>query len=376
MSGPVALELFAGAGGAALGLRDAGFTAQVCVDADESAVATLRAAGFPGLCARVEDLDPELYAGAEIVWASPPCQPYSRAGRRRGADDPRDAWPATLRFVRGARPTWVVIENVRGAPAERWASELLRAGFAHADHQVLDAADYGVPQRRRRSFVVAGPVRFAWPARSHHGPSVPFLLRGGLQPWRTLRQALGVAVAGGGSNPRQRGDKRTIRDLTDEPSTTRPGNALPVTYDPEHWLDRPSPAVTACEAKGTRGRNMFGRTASGVLRGGPDRASDALWLATGGMLDEPAPTLSGGSKRSHVNGTSIISANGEARVRLRGEGVRRVTVEQAAAIQSFPAGYPFQGSKQAQYRQVGNAVPPPLAEALGRAVLAAMREAA
>lgn len=78
-------------------------------------------------------------------------------------------------------------------------------------------------------------------------------------------------------------------------------------------------------------------TRSGAQRGGPDRASDALWLATGR---------------------------------------RRATVEEVAAIQAFPAGYPFQGTVDARYRQVGNAVPPPLAEAIGRAVRVAMREAA
>jgi len=303
---PVAVELFAGAGGAALGLGAAGFEAQVCVDSDASAVATLCAAGFPGLCARVEDLDPELYAGAELVWASPPCQPYAQGGKREGEDDPRDGWPATFAFVRGARPRWVVIENVRGAPADRWARELERAGFTEAEARELDAADYGVPQRRRRLFVVAGPRRIRWPRPTHYGPDLPFLLRGDRRPWVTLRAALGVQ---GTAETRE-----------------------------EEWLDRPAPTVTTCEVKGTRGPAMFHPTRAGVQRGSrPDRVSDALWLATG---------------------------------------QRRATLLEVAVLQAFPPGYPFQGTVDARYRQVGNAVPPPLAEALGRAVFAAMREAA
>ena len=77
---------------------------------------------------------------------------------------------------------------------------------------------------------------------------------------------------------------------------------------------------------------MSGRTRAGKKRGGPDRASDALYLATGR---------------------------------------RRLTVEECSTLQGFPVGHPFQGTKSAQYRQVGNAVPPKLAEVVGRQIPAA-----
>lgn len=91
-------------------------------------------------------------------------------------------------------------------------------------------------------------------------------------------------------------------------------------------LDTPAPTVTGTEVKGTRAGPASGYTMSG----GPDRASDAAWLATGRRRLEPA---------------------------------------ECAALQSFPPGYPFKGTKTAQYTQVGNAVPPPLAYALANAIL-------
>ena len=95
------LDLFAGAGGAALGLREAGFEHVACVERDPSAAATLRAAGFPAVEADVRDLDYAALAGTiDVLWASPPCQAWSQANQHaklKGADDvERNGWPWTL----------------------------------------------------------------------------------------------------------------------------------------------------------------------------------------------------------------------------------------------------------------------------------------
>lgn len=303
------LTLFAGGGGADIGLQRAGFRHLACVEADTHACATLRAAGFPAVQAWIGTGQPERRArgkvlpplpvfdaaahpGSDLLWASPPCQPFSRAGKQLGAADERNGWPATLDAIRAARPRWVVVENVVGSPAEEWADEL-RALYPEVQVWRADAVDWGLPSHRDRVYVVAGPSRWTAPTPTHYGPGVPWLVRGGLQPWAGFGEALGV--------------KHALH-----PSGRR-------------YLSQPGPTVAATEYKGhtnphlERGRN-----------GPVNRASCANFLLTGNRV---------------------------------------VTVAEAALLVGFPTGYPFQGSKEAQYRQIGNAVAPIMSEVIGRAIL-------
>ena len=179
------LELFAGAGGAALGLHDAGFEHVACVERDASAAATLRAAGFPAVEADVRELDYAALAGTiDVLWASPPCQAWSSANQHAGPkgveDIARNGWPWTLGVVRTVRPRWAIFENVKNARAyvERAVVPELRKLYAHVTVWVLNAADHGVPQSRTRLFVIAGP-------RAVTPPS--------MVPRRTMRDAIAVA---------------------------------------------------------------------------------------------------------------------------------------------------------------------------------------
>ena len=179
------LDLFAGAGGAALGLHVAGFEHVACVERDASAAATLRAAGFPAVEADVRDLDYASLAGTiDVLWASPPCQAWSSANQhaeRKGADDvERNGWPWTLRVVRAIRPRWAIFENVRNALryVERHVVPELRKLYPHVAVWTLNAADHGVPQSRTRLFVIAGPRPAPRPAP---------------EPRRSMRSAIGVA---------------------------------------------------------------------------------------------------------------------------------------------------------------------------------------
>ncbi len=267
------LDLFAGAGGAALGLHREGFAHVACVERDPSAAATLRAAGFPAVEADVRDVDYAALAGTiDVLWASPPCQAWSSANQhaeRKGAEDvARNGWPWTLRIVRLVRPRWAIFENVRNARryVEHTVVPELHELFAHISVWLLNAADHGVPQSRTRLFVIAGPFPVFPPAPGTR---------------RSMRDAIGVAY------------------------------------------DKPSPCVMTTEGKGRPTDPSWWKKLN--------NASDALAIATGG-----------------------------ARLKL--------TVDECAALQTFPVGYPFAGRVEERYRQVGNAVPPTLAAVVARAV--------
>ncbi len=327
-----ALELFAGAGGASLGLRRAGFSHLACVERHAPAAATLRGAGLPAVEADVRDVDFAAWRGrVDLLWASPPCQPWSTAGGRLGSADERDGWPVTLAAVDACRPTWFLAENVMGmsyhadlcggdhgaCPAcslGRITSELARR-FAFTGMWRLDAADFGVPQRRRRVILWAGPLPLdeTGPPPTHAQPELADDL--GRRPWVTLGDAIGDTLT------RESCDRRACYPCGEEH-----GRACS-----EPWrLDRPAPTVTTMEEKGTRANSLAGWT----FNGGPDRASDVAFLVAG---------------------------------------IRRIELAEGLRLQGFPADWPLQGTVRDRYVAIGNAVPPALAEAAGRMVAGAHR---
>ena len=208
-----AVELFAGAGGAALGLHAAGVEHLRCIEWDKDAAATLAAAGFPAVCGDVRDLS--LYAGLEpdLGWSSFPCQCWSSAGKRLGPEDERNGWPWTVDAIDAMRPRWFAAENVTGLLTHRGGCESrclgpeecprayfdlvilaqLRERFAWVGFRVPNASSFGVPQHRRRLIIVAGPRPIDWPAPTHGKPSGQCDLFGrSLLPWATVGEALGL----------------------------------------------------------------------------------------------------------------------------------------------------------------------------------------
>lgn len=332
----------------------------VHVEWDADACATLRAAGFADVVeADVRAVDYEALGRFDLVWASPPCQPFSSAGKRQGATDERDGWPWTLDVLDRVRPRWFVAENVVGmtthaaghgerCPACYLERMLvgLRALFPFVQATVLDAADFGVPQRRRRLILVCGPVLVPWPKATH--ARTPDLF--GRRRWRSLGEALGLdgerAIGGGYNPPAGRPDLRTERDLIDEPSTTIPampgGNAL---FYIQQMEGAPRHADHAAPAVGTKGNMLLLRPSPAVSAVGEEKGSGA-----------------GGNPEKLQRASDALFLAVER---------RRLTVEECAKLQAFPDGWPFQGTKSSRYRQVGNACPAPMVEAVIRQVLAA-----
>jgi DNA (cytosine-5)-methyltransferase 1 len=164
---PLVLDLFAGAGGLALGFEAAGFeTIGFEHDADASATYNQN---LSGEC-KVANITVGFDYGVqpEVIIGGPPCQPFSVIGYQRGPDDLRDGFPALLDAVDRYRPKIVLVENVRGlmyrnrSYLDGVVAELRRFGYA-VEMKLLKATDFGVPQNRERVVIVAHSGKFQWP---------------------------------------------------------------------------------------------------------------------------------------------------------------------------------------------------------------------
>lgn len=345
------VELFAGAGGAALGLERAGFEHVALCEWDRDACATLRAAGLgPVVQGDVRDLDAiAAVVGPDpvnVLWSSFPCQAFSTAGKRLGAADERNGWPWATAALDRFRPSWFLGENVRGLLLHTGGCTFaggqeglfsrpdpmrcpgcyfelvilpdLRRRFKYVGWWLLDAADFGVPQHRRRVILWAGPRQLTEPAPTH-GP-------GRALPWVSMGEALGLPVG----------------------SIAQSGvcDTDPGTHGVPRPTTRPSPAVPVGSCI------YIGGGANPRTKGRPQDRTER------DLTHEPSTTIT-----AEVIGNAgpwVIEAT-----TIR----RRLTPTECAILQDFPADHPFQGGIGAQYRQVGNAVPPRLAQAVGRAII-------
>lgn len=325
---PICIDLFAGAGGLSLGLEAAGWKSRLAIDHDKFACETYRK-NMPQaevLNGDIRKIDWRFLSGkVDLVAGGPPCQPFSVAGNQRADEDVRDMLPEFVRAVREIQPKLFLMENVAGLVSPRHVDYLatrlkqLNSLGYELDYKVLDAADYGVAQHRRRVIVLGsrvGGVKF--PEASHGA---------GLKPHASTQAA-----------------------LCDAPPDA-PNRAI-VTYA-KNPIMRPSPWA-------------------GMLVNGGGRPI---------KLDEPSQTIpaSAGGNRTHIVDKDNLLVDYHAHLLNGGKprcglvhGVRRLTVRESARIQSFPDSFSFCGEKSAQYRQVGNAVPPLLGRAVGEALMAAL----
>lgn len=309
------VEICAGAGGQALGLHQAGFSHDIAVEIDADAVATLRA-NHPEWNPQLldaRDFDASAYYGADLYAGGVPCPPFSVAGKQLGRDDERDLFPVALDHIAAIQPKAVLLENVKGLAQKRF--QPYRDEIAQALHdlgyvvfwQMLQAADFGVPQLRPRFILVALQPEFA--------PYFKF----------------------------------------PEPTNTRVtvGEALEDLMGENGWQGASQWAENADSVAPTL---VGGSKRHGGPDVGPTRAKQA-WKLLG------------------VKGSSIADNAPAADFPTDPEEeLPRLTVRMGAVIQGFPADWQWQGKKTSQWRQVGNAFPPPVAKALGERIIAALNK--
>lgn len=384
------LELFAGAGGLAMGLHDAGFKPAEVVEWDRYCCDTIRENQFWGMEkvkhwplteGDVRNVDFRRYVGAlDLVSGGPPCQPFSLGGRHRAYGDLRDMFPQAIRAVREAQPRAFVFENVKGLTRsafrnyfeyirlqmehpeitlddeEDWIDHLDRLERHHTKGQrdglhyrvvarVVNAADHGVPQRRERVVFVGFRddlgIEWSFPEATH---SIDALL------WEQAREHDYWERHGVVAHDRIIAPRMTDRALK--------LNEKPLSSP---WLtvrdaisDLPNPEMDPVASS-----QWLNHRFQPGARAYPGH--------TGSPLDEPAKTLKAG-----VHGVP----GGENMLAWPDGGVRYFTVRESARLQTFPDDFLFHGSWSEVMRQLGNAVPVRLARIIGEDVARRLQSAA
>lgn len=335
------VDLFAGPGGWDVGAANLGVDT-IGIEWDAAACATRSAVGLPTIRADVAQYRiPDRISG---LIASPPCTAFSMAGSGSGRQmidqlvramangewewgrylDPTIWLPLEAgRWATVAAPEWIAMEQV--PPALRLWEALalvLRSRGYSTWCGILEAPDYGVPQTRRRAVLMASRTSFVHPPAPTHARGGSDDLFGGLPPWRSIEDALGWKDELIGFPRRADSDDVVTIDGAD--------------YRARDLFHSSGQAQTVTE----KARSWIRLTSSSSGRKGPIRSTD-----------EQAPTLAFG------NDAASWCFEGPG-------GRRRLTVNEAAVLQGFPRDYPWRGSMTSQFGQVGNAVPPPLAQAI------------
>lgn len=375
LGGPLAVDLFCGAGGLSLGLAEAGFDVILGVDHDDDALETHRSL-HPGLSVNWDLSDDDVVeriAGivrrhsVTLVAGGPPCQPFSRAGRslmrdlvrrgqRDGHDVRRDLWESFLGVVELSNPPAVVMENVpdmaldRSMVILRTMVERLEAMGYSVEERVVDTWRYGVPQFRQRLILVAlaDGVEFSWPTESED------------------RVTVDLAI---GDLPEVEGGWRPDNGDGDDPVASG-------------WSEYAGP-LTSFQRRAREGmaRGHGARVYDQITR--PVRDDDALAFAQMGpetrysdldpelkryrddIFDDKYKRLDPNDVSRTI--TAHIAKDGYWYIHPYQD--RTLTVREAARLQTFPDRVRFAGPPSSAFRQIGNAVPVALGRAIGGAVI-------
>lgn len=346
----VALSFFSGAMGLDIGMKNGGISALLACEFNKYCRMTIEK-NEPqiALVGDINQCTPEhilqmagVPAGrkVDVIFGGPPCQAFSTAGKRAGFDDDRgNVFLRYLDIIDALRPTYIVIENVRGLlsapycygglkePVKGGALcvvlDRLRASGYSVSFNLYNAANYGAPQIRERVVIIAkqgsGKVPYLLPTNTEHGT-------GGLPPWKTLRTAL---------------DERAVEEHHYIVFPEARLKYYRMLKEGQYWKHLPE--AMQREAMGAKLELGGGKT--GFYR----RLS----------FDRPSPTL---VTNPTMPATDLCHPTEN----------RPLSVEEYGCIQGFPEAWEICGPILEQYKQIGNAVPIKLGEAIARTILADM----
>jgi DNA (cytosine-5)-methyltransferase 1 len=366
---PTAVDLFCGAGGLSLGLERAGFDVLLGADSDEWAVST-HDANLPGLSWCGDLSDPSEFLGSLDVWGlegvdlvagGVPCQPFSRAGRsrienmvatgeRNGHDSRADLWSSFIAVVETLRPSAVLVENVPDLP--RWNDGAVLIGLYESlgalgyrvEARILDGFRHGVPQHRQRLVLIG--------------------LDGQRQPnW-----------------PEPRAGRVNLRDaIGDLPPIPRAQRSETLAYDERRQTSDYQRLMRRDVPAADRDR-VFEHICRDVR---PDDMEAFRLLQEGQTyIDLPerlrryrSDVFTDKYKRlawSELCRSITAHIGKDGYWYIHPDQHRTLSIREAARVQSFPDEFRFGGTQTHRYRQIGNAVPVLLGEAVGRSILEGM----
>lgn len=371
------LEIFSGAGGLAQGLKLAGFKHEALIEWDKDACRSLKCNFTKAtvLQTDIQDFDYKIYSGVDILAGGPPCQPFSLGGKHKGNQDTRDMFPHAIRGIRELAPKAFIFENVKGLlrqsfatyfnyillqltypeevreTAESWDSHLSRLEKTHTKgsyrglkynviFRLINAANYGVPQKRERVVIVGIQdslnFEFSFPQATHSQERLLWDKFVTQSYWDKFDIP---------HSQREQPNARTQKKIEKlkqfygmfEPTKLPWATVRDVLYD----LPDPQQAHDISDHQ---------------FRGG----AKAYPGHTGSFIDEPSKTIKAGDHG--VPG-------GENMIRFENGDVRYFTLLEAKRIQTFDDNYCIAGSWTEGMRQLGNAVPVKLGYVLGSSLL-------
>lgn len=328
-----AIDLFCGPGGLSLGMKEAGIIPEFCVEKNRDAISTYssHSTNCVHINKDIREISFSSYKNKiDVVFGGPPCQPFSTGGLQKAQTDERNMIPEFIRCIAEVQPHAFVMENVPGlvmSKARPYFDSVLHR-FSELGYKlnwsVVHAGDYGVPQKRKRLIVLGSKEEFL---------KFPFPSHGELT-----------------GRPHEKSSDYLSGTPIGEPAKT------PVTYAKKPDL-RKNPYAGLVYNGGGRPIDPNGLCHTILASSG---GSKTHWIDTMGVVEEYHRHLSNGGKPRTGNV----------------EGARRLSVEECSKIQTFPKNLIFSGSKSSQYTQVGDAVPPMLAKAIGLAMISQLNKKA